>query len=397
MGLFGKIGSAVSNVAQNVGNVVDDALGDLGDSAKKIGKGMDKAFDKVGDAVEDFSKKSFKEKIGGTFKTLFQRGVGGLADKALDSLGLPDAVGDAVGLALNVGTGNFLAAGVQGVDLLEDVGRATGNEKLEGFAKAALPIAEKVNGFISKASTAVAITVATGGVGGAAIAGGAGAAGALGTAASVAGTVGTFTAGMSLCNNLEDGNLKGAAMDALGILSGSGVVGNLQSTLGLSDDAVNVLNQVVEYGPDVVESLSGALEDGKLQLDDLQHLPVDTILEKAGGFDKIMDKLPDGVLPEGMEKDFISGIANFMTKGAGGDQQGAIESIANPLINLMGNKLGGDDQNIMTNLLEFGKEIMSGEVNNPEKNNVFKMLLQGVGMLAQNIDLAGQHSQGMRM
>lgn len=115
MGLFDAIGSAVSSVADAVTDVAD-AVGITG-IAESIG--LDSMFDAVSNL-----------------------GIGGWLNDLSDSLGLPDWFGDIAGTVADAICGNVVGAVANGLDALEDVAIACGEEKLGGFLKAGSSISE---------------------------------------------------------------------------------------------------------------------------------------------------------------------------------------------------------------------------------------------------------------
>lgn len=115
MGFFDAIGSAVSSVADAVTDVAD-AVGITG-IAETIG--LDSMFDAVANL-----------------------GVGGWLNTISDSLGLPDWFGDIAGCVADAICGNVMGAVANGLDALEDVAIACGEETLGQFLKAGSSISE---------------------------------------------------------------------------------------------------------------------------------------------------------------------------------------------------------------------------------------------------------------
>ncbi|MEC9398009.1 MAG: hypothetical protein VX475_10340, partial [Myxococcota bacterium] len=99
------------------------------------------------------------------FDSGMSRGLGGVADTILDKIGCPDELGDVVGIVVNLSYGNVLGAGLNGLDLAENIARKNGNEKLAGYMTAAM------NGgdIAASITTKVALVVASGGAAGAGI------------------------------------------------------------------------------------------------------------------------------------------------------------------------------------------------------------------------------------
>lgn len=115
MGLFDAIGDAVSSIADAVTDVAE-AVG-LDDVADVIG--LDDMFDAVSNL-----------------------GVGGWLNDLSDSLGLPDWFGDVAGAVADAMTGNVVGAVANGLDAIEDVALACGEETLAKFLKAGSEITE---------------------------------------------------------------------------------------------------------------------------------------------------------------------------------------------------------------------------------------------------------------
>jgi len=75
--------------------------------------------------------------LGDVFSLVSGGGVGGIANKLMDSLGLPDWMGDVIGCAIDAYMGNIPGAIANGADLAENILEETDSEQLMPFVKMA--------------------------------------------------------------------------------------------------------------------------------------------------------------------------------------------------------------------------------------------------------------------
>jgi hypothetical protein len=226
MGLFSSVKNAVSSavdtvssVASSVGEVADGAtggvMGMVGDTFESIGVDLGPLDDIVGEAMGALS--------GG--------GLGGMLNSALDSLGMPDWMGDVAGGVLDFCSGNMVGAVTNGLDALEDVAAACGGEELAGFLEAGA----QVSGMFSGGAPDV------GGKAGELIAG------AQESIAMLDDTVGVVS-------DFAGGDILGAGQELLGAFGGD--LGPLTSQFGgLADDTIAELERAL---PQARQMLEGA-------------------------------------------------------------------------------------------------------------------------------------------
>src|SRR5690554_2803756 len=248
MGIFDAIGNAVSAAVDVVGDMAEIAVGVATLDVGGVMDGVGALVQDVGDTFE-----AVTEALGQIGTVLEEAvgaltsggGLGGILNSALDSLGLPDWIGDIAGDVLDFCTGNYVGAVANGLDALEDVAKACGGDEIAGFLK----VGSEVTGMFSG--------------------GGLGGAGKIGEVlGGVSGTVSNIDKAMGAVDSLMQGDIVGAGTSLLGTF-GPGF-GELDGVLGpVSDTASELLGAAREPASAILGALGGALEDGKLGFDDL--------------------------------------------------------------------------------------------------------------------------------
>lgn len=212
------------------------------------------------------------------FDSGMSRGLGGVADTILDKIGCPDELGDVVGIVVNLSYGNVLGAGLNGLDLAENIARKNGNEKLAGYMTAAM------NGgdIAASITTKVALVVASGGAAGAGIGAASGTASIGSFSMSMQGLMQTATmvrGGLEAGDKFEQGDFTGGALSAFGALAN---IGPLGEALGASPEALETLAEVAKHGTTVAGFVDGAMADGEFTLSDLRDAPFEALMNAAG-------------------------------------------------------------------------------------------------------------------
>src|SRR5690554_4875026 len=248
MGIFDAIGNAVSAAVDVVGDMAEIAVGVATLDVGGVMDGVGALVQDVGDTFE-----AVTEALGPIGTVLEEAvgaltsggGLGGILNSALDSLGLPDWIGDVAGGVLDFCTGNYVGAVANGLDALEDVAKACGGDEIAGFLKAGAG----VTGMFS------------GGIGGDV--------GKIGEVlGGVSGTISNVENAMDAASSLMDGDLVGAGGALLETFGPQ--LGELDSVLGpLSDSATEILGAAREPATAILGALGDALEDGNLDFDDL--------------------------------------------------------------------------------------------------------------------------------
>lgn len=203
---------SIGNILQKAFSAVYDVATNA-DMSKAASTLKETASSGASNWFTDIFEKKSDSGGGGLFSklgNLLGGSIGTMLNKALDSLGLPDWVGDIAGAAVDFCTGNYVGAVANGLDALEDVARACGGDELAGFLKAGSDI---TNMF---APTSL------------------GNLGKVGELASSAKQVTSqIETGLSVVDNLKNGDIAGAAS---GVLSMFG--GELQGSLGALGNAL---------------------------------------------------------------------------------------------------------------------------------------------------------------
>src|SRR5690554_5865217 len=202
MGLLDAIGNACSAVADVVSDVADVAVSvatlDVGGVVDGVGSlvgNLGDTFEAVTDCLGPLGS-VVDDAIGALASG---GGLGGILNSALDSLGMPDWIGDVAGGVLDFCTGNYVGAVANGLDALEDVAKACGGDEIAGFLK----VGSEVTGMFS--------------------AGGLGGAGKIGEVlGGVSGTVSNIENSMGAVSALMDGGIVGAGASILDT-SGTGL------------------------------------------------------------------------------------------------------------------------------------------------------------------------------
>ncbi|MGM0557748.1 MAG: hypothetical protein ACQEVA_15295 [Myxococcota bacterium] len=127
MGMVDKVGGMSSHSTASKGVGLMESIGDLFSGGKPTGS-------EIGGVIG-----GFMETVG----SLGQMGLGGQVNNLVDSLGLPDWIGDIAGGVADFATGNFVGAAANGMDALGDGVKALGKlsdkigqSKTEGYAEA---------------------------------------------------------------------------------------------------------------------------------------------------------------------------------------------------------------------------------------------------------------------
>lgn len=127
MGMVGKVGDISSHSTASKGVDLFNAVGDLFSGGKTNAT-------EVGGVIG-----GFMETVG----SLGQFGLGGQVNNLVDSLGLPDWIGDIGGGVADFMTGNFIGAAANGMDLMGDVVKGAGQlidkigqSKTDGYVEA---------------------------------------------------------------------------------------------------------------------------------------------------------------------------------------------------------------------------------------------------------------------
>lgn len=171
---------------------------------------------------------------------------GCMLNEGLDTMGLPDWVGDVAGGVLDFATGNYVGVAANALDAAEDLAKACGSDELAGFLKAGA----NITGMLS--------------------AGPLGAAGSLGKAADTLNTIDTvtdvITQGQSVLDHAQQGDWLGAATGVLGMI---GAHAGLGAHLGMEPEQIARLTDVATRGHELSSWLDHATEDGSIGLDDL--------------------------------------------------------------------------------------------------------------------------------
>ncbi|TDP75446.1 hypothetical protein [Bradymonas sediminis] len=336
MGLLDAIGNACSAVADVVSDVADVAVSvatlDVGGVADGLGSlvgNLGDTFEAVTDCLGPLGS-VVDDAIGALASG---GGLGGILNSALDSLGLPDWIGDVAGGVLDFCTGNYVGAVANGLDALEDVAKACGGDEIAGFLKAGAG----VTGMFS------------GGIGGDV--------GKIGEVlGGISGTISNVENAMGAASSLMDGDLVGAGGALLETFGPQ--LGELDSVLGpLSESATEILGAAREPATAILGALGDALEDGKLDFDDLlgpaaqlasEHLNFDPSVLFKGLSDAADSALGPHILknPGALLESFGGAAASFLSQAnkaaemlqGGGLQVGGMTLEDFPLVDTL---LGG--------------------------------------------------------
>lgn len=357
----------LSRTIQRATSAVSQLVGD--DGAQSVGADLWGEQASVGEARDDAFR--FDDALA-CFDALFSRGVGAAANEALDRLGVPDVVGDVVGVVLDIGTMNYLGAGVNAMDAGADIARAAGKEQLAGYLDAATPVAKQISGVIGRA----AMIVATGGASGAATA----SAGGLSMSAQgFTQTLSMVRGGLAAADNLQRGDWAGAALEGFGAL---GDFGPLGEALGVAPDILSRTSEVAEHGARATRVLQQVLADGELDLSDLQHVPTLELLGAAG------------VEVEGRED--IIGAAVGLVAGEGAPDV-LWDTFAGELVDAVLTRADGEADAESHQALEFFGDLLTASHREPELVRGLEVLLQRLDAGSQRVDLARHHSGKMRV
>lgn len=292
---------------------------------------------------------------------------GSIAEAVCDRIGLPESVGDIAGMCVGLATMNFVEVAEHGADLVSDIARKNGNEKLAGFCDAAQDKLGKFNQSTGKIGFMVASTVLTGGAGAAAL--GASSAGASVTVGSLTMSGGQIMQGINLIGGainageaLERGDKMGALGSAFGVLGNLGGLGEL---FGMSPQTAQGLTKFAEHGQFGLGIFQKASADGKLDLKDLAHIPLGEVLGR-------LNVDTSGIPPEGMElaQGALGVLGNEDRKGA------AMNLLTDFLMGKAMEKLGGgEDDAQLRDGLSFAQESLQTGAQSPQAMQLFTMLL----------------------
>jgi hypothetical protein len=146
MGMVDKVGGKSSHSTASKGVGLMKSIGDLFSGGKPTGS-------EIGGVIGGFLE---------TAGSLGQMGIGGQINNMVDSLGLPDWIGDIAGGVADFATGNFVGAAANGMDALGDGVKALGKlsdkigkSKTEGYAEAGGQVSGMYNESASVPSEAV--------------------------------------------------------------------------------------------------------------------------------------------------------------------------------------------------------------------------------------------------
>lgn len=282
---------------------------------------------------------------------------GRMLNVGLDKIGLPDVVGDVAGCVLDVCTGNIPGAVSNGLDIAEDVARACGGDEIAGYLKAGANITGMFSG-------------PTG----------------MGKAAEVMATVGkaagALDGGLGAAELLAGGDVVGGGKALLGALGEAAGVGK---ALGVSEEKLAWLNKAVDHGGKAMGFLEPALADGRLGVDDLQHLPLDQIARRAGVPDQYQAMLGPGV-------GLISALAT------GGDPTEALGGVAEQVLQL------AVDRGVIPNLDDALKTALGEGVafarltaEHPDAAKLARGWLDSAQLMRAGVALPDVHAQRLRM
>lgn len=254
MGILDAVGNALSTVS----NVVSDSISLAADVATLDFKGaVDDIGGLVGHITDSFE--SLSEglgPLGGVFKDALSNlaagsGLGSLLNSALDSLGLPDWIGDIAGGVLDFCTGNYIGAIANGLDALEDVAQACGGEELAGFLKAGSQVTGMFSGPISTA----------------------GADKLNGLVGSAGDTLSALEGSVSGVDALLSGDISGAGSAIIDCFA-EDVAGISNLIAPLSDNAERILGEVLEPSETLLSALADSARSAEINLEELAASPL---------------------------------------------------------------------------------------------------------------------------
>lgn len=366
MGFFDAVGGAISAAVDVVGDMAEVATSVATLDVGGVMDGMGSLVEDVGDTFEAVTDclgplgSVVDEAVGALTSG---GGLGGILNSAMDSLGLPDIVGDIAGGVLDFCTGNYVGAVANGLDALEDVASACGGDEIAGFLKAG----SEVTGMFS------------GGLGG-----GAGKIGEV--LGGISGTVSNVENTMGAVGSLMDGDIVGAGTSILDTFGPE--LGELDSVFGpLSDSASGLLGAARDPTSAILDTLGGALEDGELSLDDL-GAPFAELAKNQFNFDpeSLFGGLTDIAEQQGGLLDAIGGsVTDFVSQASG----------ASELLQTGGAALNGQlDGQLVDTLLGGVVDALANEIGlNPEDmsriQDQIKFAADLFGVAAQDPDAMG--------
>ena len=365
MGLLDAVGNAVSAATDAVGDVV----GDIGEAVGDVGGGV---VDVVSDSFEavGIDLGPVDDVLKGAMEGLADGGLGGALDGALDELGMPDWIGDVAGGVLDFCTGNYVGAAAQGLDALGDVAKACGGPEIAGFLEAG----SEVTGMFAG-----------------------------GTGVDV-GSVGDLLGSAGDSVEMIDEALGGVEAFAKGDLVGAGdqlldMVGGDLGPLGgvvddLSSDTLSVLDDVVPQAGQILDGVGGALEDGQLDVGDLQQLPLGQImpgLADATGIDEL-ESLAEPVV------DFLERGHQAAGTGQTSAFPAAAQSLIDGVIGEVGSRLPDDAADI--GKLEDKADVIGGLLEmiteDADAARLVRDLLANTDSMTEDLDHHVYHGASMR-
>ena len=341
-------------------------LGDGGGLAGAMGVGGD-AHEVVPKGDDEFG---FDDGLA-VFDGIFSGGgVGKGANELLDRLGVPDHVGDIVGVGVDLCMANWGGAIANGLDLGEDVALKAGHEELAGHLKKASNATGKVWGFAIK----VGVMVGTAGTGNVAIGS------ATMSMKAITGGLGTTRAALGAGERLQAGDKGGAALAALGGLASFVPMGE---AMGMKPETLQVVGEVARHATTAVGFLTSAMADGELGAEDLAYLPARRVLEAAG-------------VEVGSAGPLVDGAVSFLGAAVGGEEgawgpllEGAVSSI------LEGGAAAEDEGQVRQGVGFLG-QLLEQAGKNPELVEALGALLQR-GLAGQEpVDLSAQRGRALR-
>lgn len=352
-----SLGSILSSAKRAIQEVVDS--GPIKELDRALGGNLSSSIDTLSDVFEQGKEVLSKgRKILKDVQEIATAGsFGRMLNVGLDKIGLPDIVGDVAGCVLDVCTGNIPGAISNGLDVAEDVAKACGGDELAGYLKAGA----NITGMFSGPSG-------------------------MGRAAEVISTVGkaagALDGGLNAVELLAGGDIVGGGKALLGAMGEAAGVGK---ALGVSEEKLEWLNKAVEHGGKAMSFLEPALADGKLGVDDLQHLPVADLAKKAGVPEKYHDMLQPAA-------QLLGALAT------GGDPSEALGGVAEQVLQIAADKgiIPSLDDTLKTVLGE-GVKFAKMAQDNPDAAQLAKSWLESSQLMREGVALSNMHAQLLRM
>ncbi|RDV37917.1 hypothetical protein DV096_12470 [Bradymonadaceae bacterium TMQ3] len=272
MNVLSNAADAISDIGKAAASVVDVVSDVGGDGIEALGGLFDSDSVEIGGKEESGG---FFDLIGDVFKG--KMSIGTAANNALDSLGLPDWVGDVAGTVVSLGTMDIAGSIENGLKVAGQIAEACGGEEIAGFCRSASDAVGMFHEVVGPIVVKAQLAVATGGAGSAGLLAGGGGAGVLGSLGSLGGGAGIFA-------NL--GQLGGLASQASSVMeygrtamdvvnavkTGAGLLQNIPQVVGLFDGAFDTLGDLTggleAANGEVREALSQALDQVMREMGD---------------------------------------------------------------------------------------------------------------------------------